>query len=507
MTSGSYKKILIFARIVFITVVILGIGWLIQQDIVISGAFEAETDFQQPSPFITEIVPLQRTILSAVGVQIKSEPVYTSLKYPRPFKTVDITLAFENPDDLFVEFGPQVLAAESYQLEVVNHPTLNKLAYKDQNWEQAGDSRLYQKRSAEYNYITEDQFFEGLPDKQITGYYGVDWQRPYTPPASDLKETLLIDTPLRGGHEFYLVTQSNDLDLQLNFQDINIVAGADPVEVTLLDWEGDELEQWSFSDDGDIRERGGTSELRSETLQLVGLEASMVYLLKFNATDDIILHQIGGNISHLVAKGRLHLAGGPDYVSEFGTGKIKTTEVITNARQWSAVTSHRDTLQELRMASERLVLSEPLKEARFSLSPDRRFLLDKGYQVFVEKGNIVLTGRGVFALKPAYYFSPTPWLIDQTTDPEVLGLSYLFTDYLPPVAEPDGSFTKTIQTDLTEVFNPEKQLRYQLSIPDLKPDKSFTLRSLRASFKSEPVTLSNFTEKLGRFIDREILTR
>ena len=112
MSSADYKKLLIFIRWVLIIFVFAVVVSLISKDVVLSGQFHIDHDYQGPSPFFAELVPKQRVEITNTGAKIKQEPIYSTIRFPRPFKTADITLTFQNPDDLFVEYGPQSSAQE-----------------------------------------------------------------------------------------------------------------------------------------------------------------------------------------------------------------------------------------------------------------------------------------------------------------------------------------------------------------------------------------------------------
>jgi hypothetical protein len=501
MKTHHYKQILRTIRWVLIGLFAVGIFYLIWLDTVPSGRFSAAHDFQSPSPFMTDLVPKQRVEAREQSINFLDEPVYTTLNYPRPFQKVMLEMIFSNPDQLFVEFGPKVGIPEVYELRAIDHPVLNSL-FKNEEWKQAGKTSLYQKVSADYQYGSMDQFWASLPDQQNTGYYGVDWLVPYMPALSDDAQATdaVIDVPLRGGHTFYYVGR-DALELQVEYQDINELSGADNLLVTVKSWGGEVIQSLEAKDDGEVREQGMTSPREVWDIQ-VDLEESGVYEVEIEASTDIIFHKISAGTPYFVAKNRVHLAGGPDYRSEFGSDNLKTAELYTSARKWTAQVSHRQSLQDIRLVQETLTIDEPLKEFTYSVPAQRRFLLNSGYQLLVEKGDVIINGRGTYAFGKNRFYAPTPWLIDHTVDPEVLGIRYLLTDYTPPERFQGELSRQTIEVNLAEVFAPDKRLRMQWSVPEIA-NGDFSLYELRANYSSDPVTWDNAWEKFNRFISRE----
>lgn len=501
LTTANYKKLLLIIRCLVIAFFVLVLIWLIRRDLVLSGQFDVSHNYQTVSPFFTELVPKQRVALEGDSSKFLQEPVYSTLRYPRPFQELTLSMVFKNPDDLFVEFGPQTGLPEVYTLHGVNHPMLNKLLANEDEWGHI-ENRLYQKNLVDYRYASVEQFKDALPDQQSVGYYGVDWETPYLP-AFFPQEEAVITTPLRGGHDFYAATNKGTYIIELDVQDINSSRGPDPITVTIESWEGEVLEQCELVDDGEDRERGVTSKKRAISCEAATISGPSILLIRIEATQDIIIHEIRTSSAYFVAKDAVQLAGGPDYRSEFGDDALGSTELFTSSRQWTVLTPHRSTLQSIRLARETVELEEPYETYTYQMPKDQRFLLEDGYSFITEKGNLQIVGRGVYAFSQEHYFSPKPWLIDATTDPQVIGIQYLLTDYNPPVERGNGVLEQTIDVDLSEVFAPEKNLRVQWSLPDKEDHESFYLLGLDASYSSEPVTFSNAKEKLLRFIERE----
>jgi hypothetical protein len=485
---------------------------LITWDVVLSGEFTVRRSFTKPDAFVSELVPHERVEAGEQSVVVKREPVYTTLRYPRPFKDLQLTVEFKNPSGLLIEAGPQVASVEAYQLQALDHPQLDKVFKQPEIWtasEHAVDaggasSRLYQRRS-DYVYKTVEQFFAGLPNQQNVGYYGTDWKVLYKPLVSARSPRSVIAVPLRGSHEFWLAVGKGDHDISLAVQDINHAVGADAVALTLYDSIGNLVGRDYLADDGDATENGPTSSTR--TLAINESLPEGVYRLVIDTSDDVFIQKIDTSAPYIVAKQRVHIAGGPEYEAEFGTTAAQSLRLYTSAREWTGMTPHHSNTQSIHIGTEALSIDEPLKEYTYRLGKARTFLLNKGYEVQLEGGNVVLTGRGVFAFDQKQYFSPFPWYVDHNVDIDALQLQYIFTDYEAPVQQEGGVLRQTLPIDLSQVFAPEKALRIQFAAPELEGGQQIELIRAEAHYRADPVTWSNAAEKFKRFWRREILKK
>ncbi len=499
MTAYSYQRILLAVRILLILSFIGIFGFLVSRDLVLSGKISYTFDFLRSTPFFSEAVPLDRTEKTSAGVRIIDEPVYVSLFYPRPFQQVDVQVEFSNPDLLFLEMGPLTGIPETYDRQALYHPQLEQLTVSS-DW-LLSDNDLFQRQSADYRYASADQLFDQPAAQQLVGYYGFDWPTPYLPEFTSQREASIL-YPLHGPHKTLIALNQDQLDLRLTVSSYHDLAGDDHVTVRLRDWQGNELAVRRI--DQEERPLGVTGNKLTEELQFTGLTYPAVYRLDIETTNDTVIHELEVNTPYLVFDGSIRLAGGPQYEEAYGSLDISGSSLISGARSWHAVTESFDSLQTLRMADASVTLARPLEAVRFSPARSFRFLINRGYEIYLQKGDVMLQGKGVFAMTQNAYFNPYPWFVDGSLDPDLLGIDYVAVQYRP--VERDGSrFRQTINVDLAKAFAPEKQLRMQIAAPRMFEGQSFELHRLEAHFSSEPVTFSNAKEKFIRFFKREIL--
>lgn len=509
MRAFRPQTILLALRLLMIAAAVGLVLFLVARDVVLSGEFDVRHRFTKPSAFFSELVPHERTQSGENSVAVTQEPVYATLRYPRPFRELNLTVEFTNPDGVLIEAGPQVASVEAYKLDALDHPQLDKIFAQPEVWtaseekmtEEGTNLRVYQRRS-DYVYRTIDQFFAGLPNQQNVGYYGTDWPVLYQP-ASMPRSRSVIAVPLRGSHEFWLAVGQGNHDISVAVQDINHALGADGVTMSLYDSIGNLMAQQHLADDGDASENGPTS--ATQTLRIDQPLEQGVYRLVLETSNDIFIQKIDTSAPYIVAKQRVHIAGGPEYEAEFGRPASQSLRLSTSAREWTAVTPHHSNRQSIHVGTEALKLDEALVEYTYTLNKARTFLLNRGYEVELEGGNVILTGRGVFAFNQNQYFSPFPWYVDHNVDIDALQLQYVLTDYEAPVQQEGGVLRQTLRIDLTKAFAPQKALRIQFAAPELQGGQKIEFISATAQYRTEPVTWSNAVEKFKRFWQREIM--
>lgn len=193
-----------FVMIKFI--IILGVvflfAWTAYENAAPSGTFKARYDFKKISPFITSLLPGDRTVAitsdtsGAAYQAIIGDPVYFRLNPTRSFETVEIEIRFKNEKQKILEVG--ALAGRNpdvYDLYPLENKILDNLSwqkiFKD-------DLTLYQRRPV---YKTVDEFLKYPPRAQDTATYHAPsdvWQ-------SAKPSRLMIDTDLdRRGIDFIL---------------------------------------------------------------------------------------------------------------------------------------------------------------------------------------------------------------------------------------------------------------------------------------------------------------
>lgn len=496
-------------RVGLIGLALLLLCVLAWRDTAPTGRLRIGHGFAEPSPFVSEVVPVQRTARIEQGTVVSAEPVYMTVRYPRPFQRMQASLVFENPNNLAIEIGAQTQAAEIYDLQGINHPGLNTLDASNA-WGKLPPQNgvtLWQRNRALPDYESLSAVWNNPPDQERTAYYGTTWFVPYLPDfaRSQQPSQQKIPVPLRGAHAFYLATDQDSVSFSADVFDLNRRIGPDDVHVQLLSWDGTVLAEQKLADDGNAADDGRLGSRQVLNLFHAGLLEAGVYQLVIHATDDIIMRDATVQAPYLVAKGWLAIAGGPEYRAAFGENVGGPIHLVTSSRTIVASTNHIDSLQSIHIGQESLVLQEPFESHEYVMPDTSRFLLNKGYELSLEQGNVRLSGRGVFAVSASGYFSPVPWYFDSTIDADVLELAHVIASYQPPQDLGDGVFRQQFTIDLASAFAPEKAVRLQLAVPDLEKGQSLTLLRLETDFLSEPVTLANFSQKLSNFIRREIL--
>lgn len=501
-------RLIIVYRRSLIALAVLCLFVLAWFDTAPNGHLRIHALFGKDSSFVSQVVPVQRTVVGRDGLTVIDEPVYFTTRYPRPFESAKALLTFANPTNRFLEWGPQTSPAETYERQGMNHPGLNALMSTD-GWERAAvleqdNTTVWQRRSSDYLYHSPEQFLAQLPDQEQTAYYGMHWPAPYLPDFKRKQQptSQVIPVPLIGSHTLYAATDQDAISVHVEVLDLNRSAGADDALFQIKTWDGAVLSEQSLADDGNTTDDGRFGTLRSVDLVYTGLQKPAVLQVVFSGTDDLVFQRMGVIAPYLVVKGHVAIAGGPVAREALGAEPQGPISLITDSRALTFSTNHVESLQTVNLGQEQVMLERPFESVHYRVAATSRFLRSQGYRLSLEKGNIVIDGRGIFAFSGSAYFSPTPWVFDETVDADALQIDYVVARYAQPQSLGNGVFVQTADVDLSMVYAPNQSLRWQITSPAISSANPVVLKSITVDLISDPLTFANAGEKFKRFIDR-----
>lgn len=101
-------------RLVFCVIGVGLVGCIFYRYFAMNGTFTLNYDFNGTSPFISEFTPRGRALAPEVNTETRQhyqrlvgEPDYFTVRLPRDFSSVDITLEYQNPSQPVVQLGLQ----------------------------------------------------------------------------------------------------------------------------------------------------------------------------------------------------------------------------------------------------------------------------------------------------------------------------------------------------------------------------------------------------------------
>jgi len=414
-------------------------------------------DFQKPSEFILPLTPVERVEPAQNGSQkIIGDPVYFSLRTPRTFDTAKIRIKYKNNSNApLIEAGVLTDAKVwNYNLQPIENQTLDKLA---KNWTvvREGDLMLLQRNK---NFENIEEFLKNLPGKNEIALYNYDGKE-LNSKALEFNSVISPSTnkefnSIRGSFQFYTyLKQGEKLDFKFSFQDLNESAESDAIDINL--YSQDKLILSRHLDDN-----GELASLRPESVQdfggqgirnqELGIREKLnegVYKVEVKGNDDIVTKDIQ-------TKQRL------SFVNKIWLNEGENLKIFTDSRFINVQTVNPGSLQKIKAGGGELDLSETYKQ--FGLK-----LKDKISEINIPKGDVILSGDGVFAFSPAELLNPGIRKIDANFDADTEGINYILARYQSP-REENGWKIAEAEFNLKGVFRQFYKYSFMLSVPGLK---------------------------------------
>mgnify|MGYP001619351411 FL=1 len=455
-------------RLILWSILIIVVGFLLYQAIAPNGKVKYTYDFSKSDKinyFINKLMPKERIEIINNIQAVIGEPVYFSLNTLRKFDKAKITLQYQNQDNLpLVEMG--LLKGKTvwnYDLKPIVNKTLDQLILAWSVVYSANGEMLLER---EKKYQTVEDFLKNPPPINEIAYYNYEFKNKfflqnYKPTNQENK----ISQQLRGSYQFYTYIKNENLDFKFIFSDLNKNKNSDPIELNLY-YQGKLIDSQRLdykstpTDDGKKTDHG---KLRLNMGNL--LEG--VYKVELLANDDIITDQIIFKQSKLSFINRLWLAEGAKNV------EFKTDSNIVNAQTINPVS-----LQTIKVGDNDLILDKTYQQ--FSIVSNKATSLIK-----LEKGDVILSGNGVFSFDQNSFIEPVARKVDNSLDINANGINYVIVNYKQPkenggwqVAEAEFDLTDAYRKYPTYQLGATNKMSFLISVPGLnKENFSDPLRS------------------------------
>lgn len=480
----------------FAVLAIIIIGWIFFLYFAPNGEYNYSYYFDNKPTLISEFSPsgraLEREQNSANGEfyqRIIIDPVYFSIDLPSPYPQADVTIEYQNPSQNIIQLGLRLDDDEdawnySYQ------PLENK--FIDATSWPVIENDQYQLFQEDPKYETVENFLAYPPTDSRVGTFLSSFEFPFIDPYYVTSPTgTTIDTPLRGRHELYTYIKDETLDLAVTYQDINYGAGPDPLKINVYHAGVNSFSQ-EWADDGEEGITGVTNGENTAHIILPELVEG-VYRIVLEANDDVMITNIDSAQHKLVFKGRLHLAGSPEYVGTIPNININPTNVISDAQYISLNAKHQYGLGTYEFYDRPVVI--PKENIAYIW---RNPISNYHHSFIVPQNDVELTTTGIMSLSEAAWFDPLFGFEPLSQYSQLSNLDYVITgkyDY------PERIRNWTIATatfDLTEAYRDDPtHLDFILSAAGLdEVPEGLKVRSISISAHKEPVSLKTLWPRL-----------
>jgi hypothetical protein len=455
------NKFKIKIRLFFGLILAFIIIWLFYQAIVPGGQIFYNFNFKKPSEFILPLTPKERVEEPQNGSQkIVGDPAYFSLRTPRTFDTAKLTIKYKNNSNQpLIEAG--VLTDKTvwnYNLQPIENKTIDNLA-KTWNVMREGDLLLLQ-REKKFNSLAD--FQNNIPPREEIALYNYDLKNDFVltkdekPVSANPKYNFVS---LRGQFQYYTyLKKEEDLKFDFDFVDLNKNKDSDPIDINLY-YQNKLVDTYHLDDDGDRTEAGRKSGIRNLLVRRSPAEQDEggelgtpnlpagVYKIELKCNDDIITKNIKTN-NKTAFINRLWFYGG------------ENIKIFTDSHFINAQTINPGSLQKIKTNDGDLDLSETYKQ--FGLK-----LKDKQSEINIAKGDVILSGDGVFAFSVDNLFNPSIRKIDANFDADQEGVNYILARYQSP-REENGWKIAEAEFNLKGIYREFYKYSFMLSVPGLK---------------------------------------
>lgn len=529
-------KITKIVKIVLWFIPVLFLFWLLNKNFVPGGTLTAECNADKCSKLVAAFATKEPEKIIGETKEgdryrlIAHDPIYFTVKTPRPFAKAKISAEFANPDGQPI-FNFGALAANGAYVFKNIFSYNNLIEQLEKDWEviKENDSYLFTRPEEKDDESEISGLAEAKPmvnmnqesgdkkenakkieKKPIKKYSSIDEFANNLPPLDEMRahnydlsdriklrdykpsdKRLEINNTLRGPHEIITYVENEPLDFKFTFQDINRHKGADNFSI-IVSRGGKKVLEKKVSDDGISKASGAVKDPKEVEIYLEK-PAFGVYAISIQAKDDdIFIKNISTRQSLVMFSNHLYFADDDEYKVLEGVTS-KASNVLFSGQTLSARTSHKSALQTITIDKKPLILKEANKEYEFKRNKTQIGILP----VAIPKSDVYLLSDGFFVFDSRQFFNPDLGAVLNLGADVPENINYVIAQY-PKLTDLDNGWLKAeAEFSGKELFRDDKgQYNFILQIPNLDNKKFLKLRRMKVEFEKAPITFFNIWAKI-----------
>lgn len=530
-------KITKIVKIVLWFIPILFLFWLLNKNFVPGGKLKADCAAEKCSKLIAAFATKEPEKIIGETKDgdryrlIAHDPIYFTVKTPRPFAKAKISAEFANPDsqpifnfgalaangayvfknvfsynslieqlekdwDLIKEDDSYLLTRpeenENEEFAPKAHPPLaESIKNQEMSDKKASDKKVEKGPIKKYSSI--DEFTNNLPPLDEVRAHNYDLSdhiklKDYKPSDKRLE----INNTLRGPHEIVTYVENEPLDFKFTFQDINRHKGADNFSIA-VSRNGKKVFEKKVSDDGISKASGVVKDPKEVEIYLEN-PAFGVYAISVQAKDDdIFIKNISTRQSLVMFSNHLYFADDDEYKILEGVTS-KASNVLFSGQTLSARTSHKGALQTIMIGKKPLAVKDLNKEYEYKRSKIQVGLLVAS----IPKSDVYLSTGGFFVFDSRQFFDPDLGAVLNLGADVPENINYVIAQYPKLIDLGNGWLKAEAEFSGKELHRDDKgQYNFILQIPGLPENKRILkLRNIKVEFAKEPITIFNLWTKV-----------
>ncbi|MFH1187885.1 MAG: hypothetical protein V1688_03425 [bacterium] len=476
----NYKYI----KTILILIPILTLFYLFNKQFPLNGKLEMIYDFKKPNAFIGSLNPAGRLygITKRDGKyfqDIRIDPVYFDLELPANYQTATISMAYQSKNQPIIEIG--ALANKdiwNFQTQPIQNTIIDNLTGKWNKIQKDGTILLQKEKK----YDTIDSFVGNLPPiNEIAVFnYNLPYEYVY-PNYQKSDEYLEIQQKLKGQHSFYTyLGEGEEMDFSFWLEDLNEHSGEDGGEIEI--YRGSELiKKQIIPDDGIIDENKKRSDLGEWKINLENPKSGL-YKINLLLTDDILINKIKTRQKLIAFVNRLNLYNGEDSQTEIN--------LFSNSSLFKAATNYTSGFQVVKVDGQDLAVEELNKEFIKDVENAKN-----GYNIYIPKGNILISGDGLFSFGVEQFFDPRVKVLDKENNLD--GVNYVIANYQPPILSNGWTVGKAV-LNLPALDKKNNKIKIMISAPNLNKNRGeVRINEIRVLLETRPF----FAKVYGRLLN------
>lgn len=417
--------------------------------------------------FISLLTPVDRLIKNSKS-QIIGDPVYFSIFTPRTFNEVKLIITYRSTltdKTPILETGILVdKIAWRYKMAPLQNNIIDNLT----DWFslRAGNLLVLQRKNIFKDTSSALNYLQGSSE--------VAWYNaPELSEKSTVKKSLavypfqIIDTPLRGTHQFYFVGNNKMAkEIRLLFSDLNLNSDNDNISISIYDGSC-KIYSTQIIDGFDDKTNAKLRTLDFEfKVPELGLE-NKLYKLEIKAGDDVVIDKILSAPSALNAIHRLQLATSNNKPLTFWTNSsfLQVTATDPSGRQIINFDGHDFKLEEAYQQFEINSNNQNTKEIK------------------ITKSDLILENSSTFAFSKSSLLDVDSkqidrhFLLDNQTQ-------FIVASYTAPEILEDGWRRATVTLNTKDAYREKGKYNFIISVPGLSLVKEggVEIASIKAEF-------------------------
>jgi hypothetical protein len=453
---NKYMKIF---RITIIALAFLIVIFLLAKDFALCGKLEFSTNFKKFTPFISILVPEERTAMFQ-NIYINEEPVYFDVFMPRDFDIINLEFTFQNQFNSLIQLGAQV-GEEGWDLKPLESQIIDNLI-----WPSVEENGLvlFQR---DYKYNSVKEFLDNLPKpEEIASFnYNIDHNftiKDYLP----VDKITILENDIDDGYEFYTYIKDEDMYYQFELDAGDFDVDKEFVYLNVYDKDNNLIS--NFYPEKNV--------IDAELQDLV----EGVYKLELISYESLITKKIKTKQQYMSFINELNIVD-------------DQANLITNSKSLSFLTFYNEGVQTVEVDNEKIEINEIWEQKKINLAPGIK-------EIKIPKGKLSVIGDGLFAFNKNQYFNPLIKKINQTTDLEKEGINYIIANYNLPKIE-GGFKMNSVEYDLADKGLKDGKLRFVISIPGLvQSGQGIVIKDLRVELVRDSIFADGLITNIKNYL-------